>query len=45
VANSATALNAESAVFTELGIALLTVSDRVSIRMIDARHRSSLSYN
>jgi hypothetical protein len=45
VANSATALDAEGAAFTELGIAMMTVSGRVSIRVINTSHNCCLNDN
>jgi hypothetical protein len=45
VANNATALDAEGAAFTELGIAMMTVSGRVSIRVINTSHSCCLNDN
>jgi hypothetical protein len=44
VANSATVLNADGAAFTEFGFTLITVGDRVYIRVIDATHSCCLDY-
>jgi hypothetical protein len=44
MANSTAVLNAEGAAFTKFGFALITVSDRVSIGVIDASHSRSLGY-
>jgi hypothetical protein len=38
MANGATVFNAQGAVFTEFRFTLITVGDRVSIRVIDTSH-------
>jgi hypothetical protein len=44
VANRATVLNEEGAAFTKFGLAMITVSDRVSIRVINTTHSCCLGY-